>query len=167
MTFSVGILWGIYILVVVISFAIFWLLLEFVQHHYRSVSYGTAFFIASLFGALSVFIGAAWLDANQLTDTDKAWLSVLFILAFLLPIFIIIYIIWVGEYSSFTEEGNCLPGWCKKDPCKKDPCKKKSYSKKKVHCDNDTGICHIQKQKIYDGDDKTTIVYSRKKEFEY
>lgn len=168
MSYSVGTLWGIYVIVVVIAFIIFWLLLDSARYYYRSVSYGTAFFLATLLGAIAVFIGAAWLDPNQLSDSDKTWLSVLFIVAFLLPIFVIFYIVWAGEYAAITGEESCMPKWCKKScekPCKKscenkDPCKDKSYTKKTIHCDSDTGICHVKKKKVYQGDDVTTVIYS-------
>lgn len=126
MSLTVGTLWGIYILVVVISFIIFWLFLGTAQRYYNSVGYGTAFFFSTILGAFAVFIGAAWLDPNQLSSSEKTSLSVLFVIAFLLPIFVVLYIVWAGEYASFTGEDNCLPSWCRKDPCpKKNPCHKK------------------------------------------
>jgi hypothetical protein len=163
MSYSVGVIWGIYIIVVVITFIVLLLLLDVARNYYRSVSYGTAFFMATVFGAIAVFIGTAWLDPNQLNDMDKTWLSVLFIVAFLLPIFVIFYVIWSGEYASII-------GDCNKKceiPCEKEcetPCEKKKkdkcYIKKNIHCDSDTGICHVKKEKIYQGDNITTITYS-------
>lgn len=155
MSYSVGALWVIYIVVVVVSFIIFWLILGQVQSHYRSISYGTAFFVATILGSIAVFIGSAWLDPNQLNTTDKTWLSVLFLIAFLLPIFVILYVVWAGEYASLTGEDDCLPDWCKKDPCAEE-----SYVKQTIHCDIDTGVCHVKKKKIYQGDNVTKVIYS-------
>ncbi|CAH6419698.1 Hypothetical protein HVR_LOCUS774 [uncultured virus] len=170
MTYSVGTLWAIYVVVVIISFLIFWLLLGATQRYYRSVSYGTAFFLATILGAVAVFVGAAWLDPNQLSSTDKTWLSVLFLIAFLLPVFVILYIVWAGEYASVTGEDDCLPSWCRKDKCK-NPCEsscyetepERSYVKQTIHCDQDTGICHIKEKTIYQGDNITKVTYSSHK----
>jgi hypothetical protein len=273
MSYGVGTLWAIYIVTVIITFIILWLLLGSVRRYYSSVSYGMAFFFATLLGLIAMFIGTAWLDTNQLNDSEKSWLSVLFIIAFLLPIFVIFYIIWTGEYASMIGEENssncfkkpypcackknpciCMkdPCACKRDPCvckktypcacKRDPCvckktypcacksdpcvckktypcacksdpcvcmkdqcackrnpcvcmkdqcackrnpcvcmkdqcackrnpcicgsrstnkfEDKNYTKKKIHCDRDTGECHIKKKKIYNGDNVTTVLYS-------
>lgn len=149
MDFTVGSLWVIYIGVVVVVFIIFGLCLSWAKEKYNSVGYGTAFFIASLLGAIAVFIGAAWLDPNQLTSTDKTWLSVLFLVAFLMPVFVIFYIVWAGEYASFTGEEDCMP---------------KCFTKQTIHCDRDTGMCHIKKKKMVNGDDVTKIKYSSHKE---
>jgi small-conductance mechanosensitive channel len=123
MSFNVGTLWAIYIIVVIISFIIFWLFLKSAQYYYPSINYGSVFFLASLLGAIAVFIGAAWLDPNQLNSTEKTWLTILFLIAFLFPIFIILYILWTGEYSSFTGNENYLSS-CSQDSCKcqKNPC---------------------------------------------
>lgn len=85
MSYSVGSLWIIYIAVVLVSFIGYWLILR----------KGIAFFFAISFGAIAVFMGGAWLDPNQLNTTDKTWLSVLFLVAFLLPIFFIVYVVWI------------------------------------------------------------------------
>ena len=93
MSYNVGTLWGIYIIAVIAIFIIFWFLIGTIQKYRTNIGYGTAFFISTLFGAIAVFIGTAWLDPNQLTDSDKTWLSVLFAVAFLLPVFVVIYIV--------------------------------------------------------------------------
>lgn len=113
MNYNVGTLWGIYIVVVVITFILFLLFIGKARHYYNSIGYGIVFFLASILGAIAVFIGAAWLDPNQLSSNEKTWLSVLFVIAFLLPIFGIVYIVWIGEYASFTGDYDCLPYWCK------------------------------------------------------
>lgn len=174
MNYSVGVIWGIYIIVVVITFIVLLLLLDVPRNNYRGVSYGTAFFLATVFGSIAVFICTAWLDPNQLSDTDKTWLSVLFMVAFLLPIFVVFYVIWSGEYAGII--GDCETKCdtpCEKKcetPCEKKgeaPCEKKCETpcekyvvKKNINCDSDTGICHIKNEKIYQGDNITTITYS-------
>jgi len=179
MSNNVGILWAIYIIVIVIAFIIFWLLLRNYQYYCNSVGYGFAFFIASILGAIAVFISVAWVNPNQLTSTEKIWLSVLFIIAFLLPIFTIIYIIWVSAYenTSCTCKKNpceCKKSLCtcKKNPCeckeslctcKKNPCEckeSKIFTEKIIQCDRDTGQCYIKKEKIFHGNDVTKIIYS-------
>lgn len=135
MSLTVGTLWGIYIFVIVIAFIIFWLFLGTAQRYYNSVGYGTAFFFSTILGSFAVFICAAWLDPNQLISSEKTSLSVLFLIAFLLPVFVVLYIVWAEEYSSFTGENSCLSFWCHKDPChKKDSCPKKDP------CDNEIKI---------------------------
>lgn len=49
---------------------------------YVVYSIGTAFFLATILGAI-----AAWLDPNQLDTTDKTWSSVLFLMTFLFSLF--------------------------------------------------------------------------------
>ena len=134
MNYNVGILWGIYILVVLIFILIFLLILE---RYYYNPSYTTAFLIASIFGAVAVFIGIPWLDGAQMSNAEKAWLSVLLVVAFILPVFIIIYMVWVNSYK---------PICCEKS------------MKQKIKC-NEDGICELKEQKIYQGRDKTTIKY--------
>ena len=164
MSYNVGALWIIYIIIVAIMFLLFWLLLGSIQKYYASMSYGFALLIATLIGAIAVFVGAAWLDPNQLNTNEKTWLSVLFVIAFLVPIFIILYIVWAGEYASITGEDDCLPSWCKSlcNPCDEDLCIKdeKTRIEKTIHCDTQTGQCQIKKKKFYKGDNVTTVIYS-------
>lgn len=96
MNWAVSALWGLYIIVVVGTFVILWLLLGMAQRYYTSLGYDSAFLVASVLGAIAVFIGTAWLDPNQFSSTDKPWLTVLFIMAFVLPIVVILYILWAG-----------------------------------------------------------------------
>ena len=148
MDYSVGSVWVIYIVAVVISYVVFWLLMGSVKRYYDSISYGTAFLLATVIGAVAVFIGAGWLDPNQLNDTDKTWLSVLFLMAFLLPIFAILYLVWAGEHTCLTTCNSY------------DPCSSEVHVKQTVHCDNETGTCRVTKRKIYQGDNITKVLYS-------
>src|SRR3990170_2868737 len=99
MSFNVGMLWGAYIIVMVITFILFGLLFEAVRSSYNyddsGASYSGVLFLASVAGALTVFIGTAYLNPTDLTNSDKTLLSVLFIVAFLFPLFIIFYIVWI------------------------------------------------------------------------
>ena len=107
MSYSVGTLWVIYIIVVIATFILLWCILRSTQYYYDR--YGNAFFLATLFGAIAVFIGTSWLDPNLLNNSDKIWLSVLFIFAFLLPIIVIFYVVWSGEYAAIICRDKCLP----------------------------------------------------------
>ncbi len=107
MSINVGTLWCIYVITLLLFFAIFaYILITYARTRYQTVGYGTAFFLGSILGAIAVFIGAAWLDPNNLTYDDKNWLSVLFVVAFMIPVFAILYTICVGEYKCFTNT-NC------------------------------------------------------------
>ena len=149
MSYNVGILWGVYLVVLIISFIIIYFVMSSAQKYDQSIDIASAFFLATLLGAIAVFIGAIWLNTAQLSDSEQIALSVLFIVAFLLPIFTILYIVYVGNKE-------CLPECT--DPCKT-PCPK-SYNKKYIHCDGDTGLCHLEKEEIYEGDNVTTVIYS-------
>lgn len=141
MTYSVGTLWGIYIVVLVVAWIILWLLVA-ASAPSTSMNYGTAFFLATIFGAVAAFIGAAWLDPNQLTDNDKTWLTVLFLVAFLLPVLIILYLFWFD--SSF--QPNCQPqcsACCKPNPC---------YITRTIQCNSETGQCELKKKTIHTSD---------------
>jgi hypothetical protein len=129
MTYSVGTLWIIYASVLVGT----WILLAI----FLTNRYAISFFLATIFAAVAAFIGAAWLNPNQLTDNDKSWLTVLFMVAILLPVFALLYLCcWNGNVSS----------------CR---------VKRTIQCDEETGICHLQKKTIYQGDgDITEIVYN-------
>lgn len=130
MTYSVGTLWIIYVAVLVGTWLLLWFLLTRTSNYYGYFSYGTALFIATIFAAIAAFIGAAWLDPNQLTDSDKSWLTVLFLIAFLLPVFVLIYLFWFNEAS--TTSGCCM-----------------DRVKQTIQCDRETGLCHLQKKTIY------------------
>ena len=104
MSYGVGTLWGIYIIVVIATFIILWIVFEYNSCRYSG---GSSFFLSTLAGAIAVFVGAAWLDAGQLTDSDKTALSVLFIVSFLLPILVIFYIVWSGQYASLVCQEKC------------------------------------------------------------
>lgn len=174
MTINVGTIWGIYLVAVVVSFII---LIFF-------LNVGYAFLFATLLGAIAAFIAAAWLDPNALTSNEKTWLGVLFIVAFLLPIFVLLCVAWAGSNNTPCCDkikdpcDKCKPKKpacevpkpvCAKPkcPCEKDPCTCKVapvtepvHTKQTIQCDPNTGQCHVTKKKIYQGNDITTVVYS-------
>ena len=149
MSYNVGILWGVYLAVLIISFIIIYFVMSSAQKYDQSVDIASAFFLATLLAAIAVFIGAIWLNTSQLSDAEQIALSVLFVVAFLLPIFTILYIVYVGGKE-------CLPECT--DPCTV-PCTK-SYNKKFIHCDRETGLCQLEKEEIYENDNVTTVTYS-------
>ena len=115
---SVTGLWVVYIVVIIMSFITFWLILDSVRKCYCSLGYGSVFFGATVIGAIFVLIGFLKLETSQLTPTANTWLNVLYAIAFSLPIFAIIYIVWSGEYSAFTGEPDYFPPSCT-NPCPK------------------------------------------------
>ena len=82
-------LWGIYVIVIIISLIVFWNI-----KYYNETHHGMAFFLAFLIGAITVFIGTAWLNPHQLSGIDKTWLGILFLIAFSIPIVMLLYILW-------------------------------------------------------------------------
>lgn len=160
MSYNVGVLWGVYLVVLVVSFIIFYLLLGSMQEYCPSINIASAFFLATLLGAIAVFVGAVWLNTGQLNTGEQMSLSILFIVAFLLPIFTILYIVYAGNYM--------LPEDCLvKDKCCKDESTTIPHNEKFIQCDRDTGICYVEKEKIYDGDNVTTVIYSSKEHGNY
>src|SRR5579863_4053808 len=99
MDYTVGTVWIIYIITVLIVLIIFWIALKFTQNPCNRRHYGIAFFLATVIGAIAVLIAAAWLNTATLTSSENAWLSVLLVVAFLIPILVIFYIVWAGQYS--------------------------------------------------------------------
>lgn len=108
MSYNVGTLWIIYVVVVVLTFLILWGLFS---QSMRNIGVTMAFCVATLLGAIAVFIGAFWLDPNTMSSGDKTWLAVLLVVAFILPIFVILIIIWTGRYG-MKDTCDCKPMKC-------------------------------------------------------
>lgn len=132
MNLTVGTAWGIYIVVVVAVLIIGWLIAGCVRSSYPSAGWGTIFFVASLIGALVVFVSSFWINTSNLTSSESVWLTILFLVAFLLPILIVIYMVWAGEYMSFTGED-------------------RYYMKEVLDCDQATGVCKTTSRTVVDG----------------
>jgi hypothetical protein len=125
MNFNVGSLWGIYIAVVVVAYLMFYCCMGPVKRSFRTVGHGCAFFMATFLGAIAVFVGAAWLNANTMTQMEKTWLSVLYLVAFLLPIVVTFYVVCKGEYLSLTGEEHLIA----------------KFQEKSIRCDRKTKEC--------------------------
>lgn len=147
MAIAVGTLWIIYAAVLLGTWLLSWWLLNTAASYYDTLAYGTAFLFATLIAAIAAFIAGAWLDPNQLTDSDKSWLTVLFMIACLLPILVVIYMLWIG-YS-------CV------EPCINECRSECSRVKQQIHCNRETGQCYLQKKTIYQPNgDRLKIVYT-------
>jgi len=95
-----------------------------------------SFFVASLIGAALVFILSANVDWNALTDEEKAWYSLLWLVAYLLPLVLAIFII----VRTHLHHGEIK-------------------SKSEVICDRATGECLVQKSDIKMGHQKVKVLY--------
>lgn len=82
-------LWLLYILVVIVAY----ILLLFIL---RNTTTAVRLFFALLIGALIVFIWAA--SVRVVRDSDRVWLGLLLLLAYILPIAVGIWIIWKSGY---------------------------------------------------------------------
>lgn len=138
MAITVNGLWMIYIIVAIASFIILWILFALVSRcrTCTGLNWGTAFLWGTLIGALTVFILGFWINQDTLSDGEWTSLSVLYLVAFILPIFTAIILMWTSGHFSWKHCG------CKKqqDPCKKsepckDECAKPDPCKKQDPCD--------------------------------
>ena len=83
-------LWIIYLVTLVVSFiALYFLLNTHCQKNLHKVC-----FLTALIGAIVVFISLLWVDFLKLNESDKTSITVLIAIAFILPVFVIIYLIW-------------------------------------------------------------------------
>ena len=85
--------WLIYILVTVIAYFI----LKFVA---KNMIASVKFMIALLVGALAVFLSAPSLEIDN--QNDRIMMGGLFIIAYVAPIIVGLYIIWKGGYFNET-----------------------------------------------------------------
>lgn len=165
MEYNVGVLWGIYVGVTAFFLLVGLGLAYYFSCRGRAATYGLAVLIAFILGAIAAFIGAAWLDPNTMTEEDNVSLTILLVVAIVLPILAIIYVIWAGECSSWWNGSNgCATGACPvaapcDKPCDKpcppvDPCHDKCSNpiycpvKEKVVVSN--GQTHIASQTLRD-----------------
>lgn len=135
MGLTVAGLWTIYIIVTVASFIVLWILFALASrcNSCSGLNWGTAFFWGALIGGLTVFILGFFINPDELTQGDFTSLSVLYLIAFLLPVFTAFIIMW---YNGLYAARRCTD----KDPCVKkvscDPCKvpkKKQYQAQTYH----------------------------------
>jgi hypothetical protein len=85
--------WLIYILVTVVAY----LILKYVATNLMG---SVKLMIALLVGALAVFLSAPSLDIES--GMERIWMGVLFVVAYVAPIIMGLYIIWKGGYFNET-----------------------------------------------------------------
>lgn len=160
MDYTVGTVWAIYAIVLVVTFII----VLIIMYACGGVSYSVALLIAAIVAAIAAFVSVAWLDQNLLTDSDKTWLGVLFIIAVALPILIILFMIWAACRTPTPCAKPCEKP-CEKPvakPCEK-PCDKPQEAatvEQLVQCDKKTGTCEVLEKTVKFGNETTTFVYT-------
>jgi len=157
--YNVTTLWIIYIIVVIAIFLLFWAFISNIKEKYSTFGYGSILFIATICGAIAVLIGTAWLNPVQMSSNDTTSLSILYIVSFSLPMLVVFYIVWMGEYASFTGE-NCCSDGCQKPGCPRKNCNPGCRTEKLIECNNNTGICQLKEQTMYREHDITKVIYT-------
>ena len=90
-------LWIIYVVTLILTFFILYFILSSTSLDYpNNNNFNSLCFITALIGAIVVFIALLWIDPIIFETTDKISISILMIIAFLLPVIIIIYLVWNG-----------------------------------------------------------------------
>lgn len=128
-------IWIIYIII----FAIVYLILRYVSRDCQ-INTNILLFIASVIAAISVLITASQLNTN-INQVDEAFIAALFVIALLIPIFIILYIFWLIE------------------------CEKCGHIKTErfINCNTETKVCQLEKEVDIRDNNITTVVYSTEK----
>lgn len=85
----IGALWITYVLIIIISFVVVW------WGKFPFTSYLLLAF--SIIGLLTVIIWGIFLNNDNISNSDAESLSILLIIAFIVPIIIILYIIWTNQ----------------------------------------------------------------------
>jgi hypothetical protein len=129
---NIGALYGIYLIVVIVFFIIFYITLEAVN----ALSISISILYASFIGIIVVFLGFIWLSSEQLTTNESMQLSILLIIAFLLPTFLIIYITYMKEQA------------CQRKDCLANSSQGKTCQQKLDDTPTCTGFC--QKESYYE-----------------
>ena len=187
MNYTPGTLWAIYLVVVLVTFIIIALLCGFHRGVARGICYSVSLLTALIVGAVVVMIGSlyfdlgdldeadrsqlrylfvaagvavlaglaitlvstGWLDPDLVHSQDRTWIVVMLLVALAIPA--LLYYVWVRDYQIDPEcEQNMLTSG-------------KFYVEKTVHCNRDTGECHIKKRKIFDKNGVTKVIYSSDK----
>ena len=115
---NIGALYGIYFAILIIAFVIFYLVLDIVN----ALSIAVALLYSSFLGIVVVFLGFIWLSTQNLNTDQSMALSILLIIAFLLPTFLIIFITYMKEracqakscQAKMDETPTCT-GFCQKE----------------------------------------------------
>ena len=137
MDVTVPSLWLLYIIVVVIVLVIAWIIYALMKKNKGSVGLGTFLFIATLIAAIITYIASMSLNYSLLSQSDRTWLMILYIVMFILPVIFLIFMFWRGEHKSSMSCGQQENQMCG------------AVTKDKIKCDEDTGICRIEKREIH------------------
>ena len=139
MKYNVGTLWIIYIIVLVLGFILCWAVLYFTHN----MNFAMAFFLATLLGLIAVIIGSFWLDVNNLNSTDKTWLTVLYVVAFVLPIIALVCMLVFMNKGAQSSQNM----FAKKDVVN---------ISKDIKCDTETQLCEFEDKKYVKNGNTTT-----------
>jgi len=137
MDVTVSSLWLLYIIVVIVVLIIAWVIYALMKKNRGSVGLGTFLFIATLIGAIVTYFASMSLNYDLLSQTDRTWLMVLYIVMFILPVIFLIFMFWRGEHKGAASV--CCSG---------DVNQENVVTKDKIKCDTETGKCHIEKREI-------------------
>lgn len=106
---TVGALWIIYLVTLVVAFLILWGILVWAKYP----SWGMALCFATVLAVVALFIGSIWINWNQLSSTDQTSLAILYVVAFVLPIILMFcYILWLNKNM-----GGCAKSVSFEKPC--------------------------------------------------
>lgn len=142
MALTVAGLWTLWVIVLVALFIILWIIFALASRckSCSGLNWAAALLWAAIIAGLVVFIAGFWVNVDSLTSGELTSLSVLYLVAFIVPVFIALLILWASGSFSWRACG-CKANACapkadacdkpcaKPDPCKKpepacDPCKK-------------------------------------------
>ena len=101
----------VYIIVVVLSFIILYLLLQ----HEIAYNVILILFIVSVIGFIAVFLSIAWLDTSTFTDEELILLSTILLITAVIPIILILIMLYL-KATSCDNSGDSY-GSCKKEIC--------------------------------------------------
>ena len=88
-------LWIIYIITLLVTFFLLYFILS-PSCVDSCGNFNSLVFITSLIGAIIIFMCLLWLDPITMDVSEKLLISILILVAFLLPVIIIIYLVWQG-----------------------------------------------------------------------
>jgi hypothetical protein len=143
---NVATLWIIYVVVVIILWLILWLPCFRIE-----LDPILAAFVALVVGALLVFVLSPMLDMTTLTAGNKSALSALFIVAYILPIILLIWVLLAGYFTiQHCQKSLGFGTYCERERERQMArnCGNE-YRNGEVICDPDTGEC-VETGRLYD-----------------
>lgn len=90
MNVTVGGLWVLYIVIIIITLLIGWVVQ--MNNPKKNITISSTLLIGSIIGAIIVFIGSFWLDINNMSQSDKSWYALLIFIIIIIPFIFLIYI---------------------------------------------------------------------------